>query len=189
MGIYLQSYNASYNVVYNVVSLFAERRNLKFQVVELGKGSSLAWRTLDIRKFNNIRLMKDNYFTCGMSTDCGMIYFSTIVPAGSNNAEIICVDLDKEACTTCTVPRSLHSNWKEVTFMMWNDKPSLLSVVKERINIRVLEDYKKQIWGAADIIISLPRSKKCPDIKAFKVRAYGIGGKGVLIYTDKYRMV
>lgn len=59
MGIYLQSYNGSYNVVYNVVSIFAERRNLKFQVVELGKGSSLAWRTLNIRKFNNIRLMKD----------------------------------------------------------------------------------------------------------------------------------
>ncbi|XP_074383413.1 F-box protein At1g30790-like [Apium graveolens] len=187
MGIYFQS--CSYNVVYNVVSVFAEGRDLKFEVVELGNGPSLAWRTLNIKKFYDIRTrlmnMKDDYFTFRMSTDRGMIYFCTIVPAGSSNAEIICVDLEKEVCTTCTVPQSLHSNWNEVIFMMWNDKPSLLAVVKETIYIRVLEDYKKQKWGAANIIVSLPRSKKCPDMKAFKVQVYRIGGKDVLIYADK----
>lgn len=139
----------------------------------------------DIQKIYNIHLVKDSYVTYRMSTDCGMIFFCTIIPAGSSNAEIICVDLDKEACTTCIVPRSLHSNWKEVKFVMWNDKPSLLSVVKERLYIRVLEDYKKQKWGIINIKISLPRSKKCTDMKAFKVLVYCIGGKDVLIYTDR----
>ncbi|KAL3522094.1 hypothetical protein ACH5RR_014928 [Cinchona calisaya] len=56
----------------------------------------------------------------------------------------------------------MFSDWDKVWPLNYNRKLSLAEVDEEKLNIVVLEDYKKQKWSEKKIVISLEFMRKYP---------------------------
>ncbi|KAK1357579.1 hypothetical protein POM88_050835 [Heracleum sosnowskyi] len=149
MSIYLHSSTGSYNVV----SLYFEKENRKisFEVIDVGYGPNedLSWRTLKISDFYNLTRQETEsfYVKRPVISTKGIAYLCRICKAGLSNAEIICIDINKEVSTTYIAPRNFFSDWENVKFMLWNDMSSVLGFVEESIVVWVLEDHKNQKWS------------------------------------------
>lgn len=187
MSIYLHPSTGSYNVV----SLYFEKesRKLSFEVIDVGCGPSeedLSWRTLKISDFYNLTReeTKSFYVKIPVISTKGIAYLCRICKAGSSDAEIICIDINKEVSTAYKAPRNFFSDWENVKFMLWNDMPSVLGFVGENLVVWVLEDHKNQKWSDIKMAISSMCLESFPAWKKVLTCFSCKDGEDVITFTD-----
>lgn len=159
MFVFLNSSTSSYNVVSVCIDgLYA---NEKLELIDLGGQSNdscpntdLSWRTLHISEFDNFSRERVFNFKYCMSSK-GVFYILALQRYQSSCPTIICADLVKQTCTTLNAPKSLCFRWHEVGFQLWRGQPSIIFILEEKLNVWMLEDYKKQKW-ADTIVIPIP---------------------------------
>ncbi|XP_059623790.1 uncharacterized protein LOC132266821 [Cornus florida] len=98
---------------------------------------------------------------------------SVIVSAGSTvhcirlfNAEsniyddVVSLDVETECFTVTALSQDLLPNWEKVEALSWNGKLSFVDRVEEGLHVLVLEDHKRQKWGAKCVIFLAFLKKK-----------------------------
>ncbi|KAK1366338.1 hypothetical protein POM88_041899 [Heracleum sosnowskyi] len=155
---------------YYAFSAYIDEDNMKqnFGLLDLGGQSNdpcpnanLSWKTVNISEFDKLR-RPQNYNSSFLQSK-GIIYILVPPEVGLSNPKIICSDLVKQqTCATLNLPdQSLCFNSKEVCFRNWRGNPAVTYVLEEKLNTRVLEDYKTQKW-ADTIQIPMPFLKEQP---------------------------
>ncbi|KAK1367268.1 hypothetical protein POM88_042829 [Heracleum sosnowskyi] len=158
--------NSSTNSYYVFSIYIDEKAEPKYELLDLGGQSNdpcpnanLSWKTFSISEIAKILLGRQHIVLFLENKD--ILYFLVLGMVGLSNPKIICFDLVKQqTCTALKVPdQSLGLNSTNVRFSNWRGNPAVSFVLEEKVNIWVLEDYKKQKW--ADMIqIPLPFTKE-----------------------------
>ncbi|KAK1353532.1 hypothetical protein POM88_051897 [Heracleum sosnowskyi] len=127
--------------------------------------ADLSWRIVKIPVFDMLSRQdrQERYhFSYCMSRE-GILHILTSPRVGLQNPKVMCVDLVKQTCGILKVPQNLYFNCKELKFQSWTHKPSILFVRDQKLNIWVLEDYKKQKW-ADTMVVPLPFLEQRPSL-------------------------
>lgn len=182
--------------LYYLVSVFSDRicSNYIFQVLKLGhpgiyppnsETKYLSWRNLIFGEMFNLNEEKKYIFRI-QTTQVGMLYVLKTLIVGLGKPEIICVDLVQETCTTCIGPESISHDRNGLIFQLWQENPTILSLVKDELTVWVLEDYKKGKWSDKFSIL-LTYLNEYPRLKGVVPVFFHADGEDVLLY--KYSSV
>ncbi|KAK1369527.1 hypothetical protein POM88_035622 [Heracleum sosnowskyi] len=116
-----------------------------------------------------------------LDVQVGMLYVLKTLKVRRGKPEIICIDLIQGTDTTCIGPESRSHGRRGLILQLWKEKPTILSLVKDRLSVWVLEDYKKQKWSD-EIIISLTFLNEYPRLKKVTPLFLHADGEDMLIY-------
>ncbi|KAK1377952.1 hypothetical protein POM88_024696 [Heracleum sosnowskyi] len=140
------------------------------ELIDLGDHSNdpcpnkdLSWRKLNIPEYDEANRLQKYDFGRSVLEE-GILFIHALLKFVSSNPKILCVDLVQQACTTLNVPESLAFEDRNFNFQLWRGKPTLSFVSEEKLNVQILEDYKKRKW-ADTILIPLPFLEEEPDLK------------------------
>ncbi|KAK1369537.1 hypothetical protein POM88_035629 [Heracleum sosnowskyi] len=180
--IYLDSSTGSYNLAY----VFSGRtcNELLFLRTDLGRPGTypryrkyFSWRYFSIFNLNE----HNKYDFRIITTQAGMLYVLKTLKVRRGKPEIICIDLIQGTDTTCIGPESRSHHRRGFILQLWKEKPTILSLVKDRLSVWVLEDYKKQKWSD-EILISLTYLNEYPRLKKVTPLFLHADGEDMLIY-------
>lgn len=166
MFVFLNSSTSSYNVV----SVFhaEDKKNLKLELIDLGVQSNdsrpntdFSWITLNIPEFDN-SIKHENYLFRYCMSGEGVFYALCLDTSQVSKPIIFCADLINQTSTTLNAPESLWFKWRDVHFQLWRGQPSIIFKLEEKLNVWMLEDYKKQKW-ADMIVIPMPFLAQYPN--------------------------
>lgn len=101
---------------------------------------------------------------------------------GSSIHIIVSVDLVQEVCTIVNVPESLSSGFRGIRNQLWRGKLTFCFVSEEKLNVCVLEDYKKHKW--CDMVIPLPFLNQYPNLKKKNPRIHKGDEEDYLVYIE-----
>lgn len=186
MAIYLDSSTG----LYNLASISSDKKCNKFvfQVLDLGRPGNylcycedLSWRTLNITEMDNLNEHGKFRFST-ISSEVSMLYVLKTFKSGLGKPEIICVDLVQETHTNCIAPESiLHDRLGGVLFQLWQQKPTIVTLVNDKLSVWVLEDYRKQKWSDK-MLISLTFLNEYPRLKMVVPGFSHADGEDMLLY-------
>lgn len=185
--IYFDSSTGLYNLVY----VFSDRtcNDFLFQVIDFERPGtypsnceSVSWSSLNFRRMINLNEHRKYCFAI-VTTRVGMLYVLKTLKVGRGKPEIICIDLVQVTCTSCIGPESISRDRGMLIFQLWQEKPTILSLVNDKLSVRVLEDYKKQKWSD-EILISLTYLNEYPRLKNVTPVFFHADGEDMLIYKS-----
>ncbi|KAK1377951.1 hypothetical protein POM88_024695 [Heracleum sosnowskyi] len=146
----------------------------------------LSWRKLNIPEYDEAkRLQKYDCRRCVLEE--GILFIPALLKVVSSNPIILCVDLVQQVCTTLNAPESLgFEDRGNINFQLWRGKPALSFVSEEKLNVWILEDYKKQKW-AETMLIPLPFLEEEPNLKKMIPNIYQGDEEDLLVYPHSRR--
>ncbi|XP_052180944.1 putative F-box protein At3g52320 [Diospyros lotus] len=171
---------------YRVASIYSdvERDGYVFcEVLSLGSKDK-DWRLLEVGPLRDLIKRGQKGWILSMN---GVIYFIATGEDGFWDSGMLCLDMVNEAFTRVNVPRRLFPSWKMVKFFDWDHKPSVASIVEDRLIIWVLEDVRNQIWAKNKIVVPMNFMKENPAMKNFKPFAACDGN--LWLYGWNHRMI
>ncbi|KAK1351541.1 hypothetical protein POM88_054228 [Heracleum sosnowskyi] len=191
----LNMYLDSSTGLYNLASISCDDKGSKFvfRVLDLGRPGNypcccehLSWRTLNITEMDNINENGNYRFTI-LGSEVSMLYVIRVPTARFTpftKPEIICVDLVQETRATCTAPESMLNC--RLTFQLWQQKPTILSLANDKLSVWVLEDYREHKWSDK-LLIPLTYLNEYPRLRKVVPGFFHADGEDVLLY--KYTSV
>ncbi|KAK1377949.1 hypothetical protein POM88_024693 [Heracleum sosnowskyi] len=189
MSVFLHSSTSSFYVI----SLNRDEELIvKLEVIDLGGQSNdpcpeidLSWRNLNIPGFDKaINDGPEKYYRTSFISEDGILF---MFPIGSSNpATILCVDLVQEVCTIVNAPEGISCGLSGVRIQLWRGKLTIASVSEEKLNVWVLEDYKKHKWS--DKVIPLPFLNQNPHMKNLIPELHQGDEEDFLVYLDDYNV-
>lgn len=124
-------------------------------------GTDLNWRSIDIPRSSKFQ-------GCDKKGTSTKRIADVLFLARYGFSEVVCIEMQTECITTVEIPPAFFSDWEDIRAFRWNDKFSLARVERERLNIWVLENYKKQKWAERKEVISLEFMRKFPDMRKLR---------------------
>lgn len=110
-------------------------------------GTDPSWRTLDIPNLHNMKSQRGHIFRISIAE----VYYII----GLGDYVIVCLEMETENFISVQIPEDLFPDWENIQPLNWRGKLALASVVGEKINIWVLESYKKQKWANIKVVFPL----------------------------------
>ncbi|XP_019157534.1 PREDICTED: F-box protein At5g65850-like [Ipomoea nil] len=117
-------------------------------VAVLTIGTDSSWRSLDIPSLHNMKSQRGQILRKSIAE----VYYIIVL----RDYEIVCLEMETENFTSVQIPERLFPDWNNIHPLNWRGKLALASVVGEKINIWVLESYKKQKWENVKVVFPLP---------------------------------
>nr|GMC87104.1 putative F-box protein At3g17265 isoform X2 [Ipomoea batatas] len=145
ISMFFLSTSNDYKVVYIHHKQGATSSAVAVAVLTIGTDSS--WRSLDIPSLHKIKSQRGQIFRKSIAE----VYYIVVL----GDYEIVCLEMETESFTRVQIPERLFPDWNNIEPLNWRGKLALASVVGEKINIWVLESYKKQEWENIKVVLPL----------------------------------
>ncbi|XP_073030150.1 F-box protein At1g30790-like [Primulina eburnea] len=144
-----------YKLVYLYLDELAHDR-LGCEVLMIGIDTS--WRSIDIPEISydpNFDKLKDYILINDV--------FYIIKGSENGDSKLICIEMEKEQIVLVSIPSNLFSDRDTIWPLCWNSATlSFVNIVKQRLHVWILEDYRKKRWGRNKIDIPLTFLKDFP---------------------------
>lgn len=147
---------------YKLVSVYDYREETKyskgFEVLTLGKDEKPSWRALDTHIFRDFNGQEHR----PIIVISAVAYFVRTNTVGSEDYEIVSLDMENESFTVFYLARSSFPESNKVFPMCWDFHFALSVIANNELHVLVLRDYKKGKWNKKTVI-PLKFYKKNPD--------------------------
>lgn len=150
---------------YKLVSTYDDEtdRNGAFcEVLTVGRDN--LWKPLKMPNLNDVDKKRDRISV--VSTDSAVHCFQICKIGSKFSQEVVSLDLGTECFTITTLPNDLYQDWEKVWALNWSGKLAFADIVKEELQVLVLEDYKKHKWSETKTIVPLAYMNKEGYLKA-----------------------
>ncbi|KAM7500901.1 hypothetical protein LguiA_025315 [Lonicera macranthoides] len=150
---------------YKLVSIYpdeAETSNECCEVLTIAIDSS--WRAIEMPNLRDIGKTRERVSV--VSTGAVVHCFRVFKVGPDLFKEILSLDLGTESFTITSLSKIVYSDRENIWALDWYGKLAMAHMVKESLQVLVLEDYKKGRWAECGIVVPLAFMKEYEDVKA-----------------------